>query len=546
VFLDGGLRFVRLDAATGKKIAEVVYDNKDPETGQDLQMRHKTLQMPVGLNDILSSDGKYIYLRSQKIDPTGKRVDIGPVSGNAIEQGASQHGEGSHIFAPMGFLDDTWFHRAYWVYGKNFAGGHNGYYQAGKYTPTGRLLVFDDKDVYAFGRQPQYFKWTTTMAYQLSAASKEPPNVAPQKEGGPAGKKKGAAAKSNFPSVKFADSAKLDLVNKPITVEAWVHPEDPDGVIVQYGGVQVGFSLALQDGRPGFSVRAAKEGATAEAARPLDPGWHHIAGVLSDNKKLRLFVDGQLAAETKAPGLLGKKPNLGLQLGAPNGSLVSDFGHGAPYTGQLDMFVLFTKALSEAEINEHATQANAVAPGNGALIACSFDKGDARDESGNAIQGVISGVDTGKGKTGLALWFHKPAATTEPSNALALTPTGKQAGSFVKDRWSGYVPVVTRAMAMAGKTVLVAGPPDKLDEEYAFERMTQKDPEIFKQLAEQDASLDGKRGGKMLGISSDTGETTHEFNIDSPPVWDGLVVARGHLFAASMDGKVTCFGITQK
>ena len=155
VFLDGGLRFMKLDAASGKKLAEVVYDDKDPETGLDLQTRVKTLQMPVGLNDILSSDGKYAYLHSQKIGTDGKRIDIGPVTGNAIEQGSAQRGDGTHIFAPMGFLDDTWFHRSYWVFGKNFAGGHNGYFQAGRFTPTGRMLVFDDKDVYAYGRQPQ-------------------------------------------------------------------------------------------------------------------------------------------------------------------------------------------------------------------------------------------------------------------------------------------------------------------------------------------------------------------------------------------------------
>ncbi|HEY6170443.1 MAG TPA: PQQ-binding-like beta-propeller repeat protein, partial [Verrucomicrobiae bacterium] len=148
VFLDDGLRFVKLDAATGKKLAEVNYDDKDPDTGKDLQTLHKTLQMPVGLNDILSSDGKTMYLRSQKIAADGKRIDIAPVSGNAAEQGGAQKGEGAHLFAPTGFLDDTWFHRSYWVYGKHFAGGHNGYYQAGKYTPSGRMLVHDDQNVY--------------------------------------------------------------------------------------------------------------------------------------------------------------------------------------------------------------------------------------------------------------------------------------------------------------------------------------------------------------------------------------------------------------
>lgn len=97
--------------------------------------------MPVGLNDILSSDGKFTCLRSQKFDAAGKRVELGPVSGHAILQGATQHGEGAHIFAPMGFLDDSWFHRSYWVYGKNFACGHNGYYQAGKFAPASESFV---------------------------------------------------------------------------------------------------------------------------------------------------------------------------------------------------------------------------------------------------------------------------------------------------------------------------------------------------------------------------------------------------------------------
>jgi hypothetical protein len=194
VFLDGGLHFLRLDAATGKKVVEVVYDRKDPETGRDLQERHKTLQMPVGLNDILSSDGHYTYLRSQKIKADGQRVEIGPVSGNAIAQGGAQRGEGAHIFAPMGFLDDEWFHRSYWVYGKSFAGGHNGYYQAGKYAPSGQMLVHDDKNVYGYGRLPQYFKWTTTMGRQLTAASKEPPDVVPDTSEGQGPKNKKVAA----------------------------------------------------------------------------------------------------------------------------------------------------------------------------------------------------------------------------------------------------------------------------------------------------------------------------------------------------------------
>ncbi|MFZ4765111.1 MAG: PQQ-binding-like beta-propeller repeat protein, partial [Roseimicrobium sp.] len=105
-FLDGGMKFFRLDAKTGQKLVEVAYTDKDPESGKPLDDLHKTLQMPTALSDILSSDGKgTIYLRSQKIDESGKRLDIAPVSDNAIEQGAAQKGEHPHIFAAFGYLD---------------------------------------------------------------------------------------------------------------------------------------------------------------------------------------------------------------------------------------------------------------------------------------------------------------------------------------------------------------------------------------------------------------------------------------------------------
>ena len=57
-FLDGGLRFYRLDAATGEKLSETVIDDINPETGNNIQDQVKTLQMPVGLPDILSYDGR--------------------------------------------------------------------------------------------------------------------------------------------------------------------------------------------------------------------------------------------------------------------------------------------------------------------------------------------------------------------------------------------------------------------------------------------------------------------------------------------------------
>jgi hypothetical protein len=451
----------------------------------------------------------------------------------------------------MGFLDDSWFHRSYWVYGKNFAGGHGGYFQAGKYTPEGRILVHDKDNVYGFARESKYYKWTTTMEHQLFSASKEAPVPAPAAAGEAGGKGEQGGA----PNVKF-DSDKLDIANTPLTVEMWILPDGRDGTIAQHGGGRMGYSMALQDGRPGFSVRSSGAPVTAEAQRPLDQGWHHLAGVLTEAKVLRLFVDGQLAAETKVAELIPGKPVNGLVLGITPSSAVTNFGKGAPYTGMLDQFAVFKRALGEEEIFAHAQTGN-IKPAKGAILVASFDNGNARDESGNGANGVLSGVDTGKGKVAAALWFRKPGAPAKGAAALAASQPqakegkGKGKGdkpekgpkeSFVQHNWAHPVPIFLRAMAMGGSTVFVSGPPDMIDEEYAFERMSQKDPAIYEQLKEQDEALDGKRGASLWAVSTKDGKMGSELKLKSPPVWDGMAVAQGRLFVATVDGKVICFG----
>jgi hypothetical protein len=176
------------------------------------------------------------------------------------------------------------------------------------------------------------------------------------------------------------------------------------------------------------------------------------------------------------------------------------------------------------------------------MLVATFDNGNAKDDTGNGSNGVLSGVETGKGKVAAALWFRKGAAGSGASAIAGSAPAAPAQGSFVEHNWAHPVPIFTRAMAMAGKTIFVAGPPDQIDEEYAFERMTQKDPAIYEQLAEQDAALDGKRGATMWAVSTESGKTATELKMKSPPVWDGMAVAQGRLYVATVDGKVQCFG----
>ena len=173
MFLDGGLRMVRLDPRTGRQLSVTVMDDKDPATGKNLQSLITVQNMPVALPDVLSSDGKYVYMRSLPFTMDGKRKFVGYVP---LGQ---RDGDDLHLFSPTGFLDDTMWHRTYWLWGRAFSSGATAYYQAGKVSPAGRLLVVDGDMIYGFGRQWQYYRWTAPMEFRIFATRKNAPAVKP-------------------------------------------------------------------------------------------------------------------------------------------------------------------------------------------------------------------------------------------------------------------------------------------------------------------------------------------------------------------------------
>jgi len=189
MFLDGGLRYLRLDAETGRLLGETIFDEHDPATGKNLQVHVEVRNMPVALPDVLSSDGRFLYMRSQQFDLEGNRGSLAQRKGTDADRAAVQQGEGAHLFSPTGFLDDSWWHRSYWVYGRSFAEGAGGWPQAGKVAPAGRILSFDESFVYGFGRKPEYYKWRTPLEYHLFATDRQPEIVqepaAPKAQGKP-------------------------------------------------------------------------------------------------------------------------------------------------------------------------------------------------------------------------------------------------------------------------------------------------------------------------------------------------------------------------
>ena len=170
IFLDGGIRFLRLDPASGKLLGESVWDDKDPESGQNIHEAYlkKTPgnTMPVGLSDVLSCDGRHLWMRSQKIDFEGRRSEL------TVLPATEQPPEEAHLFCQIGFADDSYFFRSYWTFGRRTTGGYGSWYQAGRCVPSGRILCFDEQAVYGYGRKPEYMTNASVVEYQLFAAQK--------------------------------------------------------------------------------------------------------------------------------------------------------------------------------------------------------------------------------------------------------------------------------------------------------------------------------------------------------------------------------------
>jgi len=173
MFLDGGMRLLKLDPGSGKLLYEKTLDDSDPGEGKTLQDHIMGHQMPVALPDVLSGDGDYLYMRNQRFAMDGCREDVYPRSRDNQIEAAMQAGKGVHLFSSIGFLDGSWWHRGYWVYGTRFSTGAGGYPVAGKHAPAGRILVVGKDCVYGYGRRPSYYTWTTPLEYRLFAAGKE-------------------------------------------------------------------------------------------------------------------------------------------------------------------------------------------------------------------------------------------------------------------------------------------------------------------------------------------------------------------------------------
>ena len=136
-YLDGGMYLYRLDPETGEKLLDTRFYRRDPHTGAEPEEEIVDVELPGALPDVLASDGENIFLRDKRLN----------------EQGEELPHDVSHVYSSVGYLDDSWWHRTYWIQGTQTFGRAAGWWVVANYVPSGRILVFDDSSIYGYGRE---------------------------------------------------------------------------------------------------------------------------------------------------------------------------------------------------------------------------------------------------------------------------------------------------------------------------------------------------------------------------------------------------------
>lgn len=153
-------------------------------------------------------------------------------------------------------------------------------------------------------------------------------------------------------------------ITESLTVEAWVNPSSVGDYRNILGQIPLTYFMSIHQARP--SVWFATNGAggrtwvSTDNTIPLDE-WSHVAAVRDfDDGEIRLYIDGELDATHTMVGELDISLDTHVWVG-------NRLDGAWPYGGMLDDFVMYNRALTEAEIQQDMSEVLAVEPGTGKL-----------------------------------------------------------------------------------------------------------------------------------------------------------------------------------
>lgn len=194
----------------------------------------------------------------------------------------------------------------------------------------------------------------------------------------------------------------------PFTLEAWVKlaADGTQDEIFDKGccGATDVVVHTLTTGVLRFCFRVGGAGPCIDGTRNIkDDAWHHVAAV-RDGGTMRTYVDGSIEAFSAAAptGSFSNGSNLLV------GERASAVGSGTALNGQVDEVAIYDKALTAADIAEHAAAQGVAFVPQGPVGLWRLDEATgatAADSSGNDLPGTATGTTIAPGKFARARRF---------------------------------------------------------------------------------------------------------------------------------------------
>lgn len=281
MFLDGGMHLVRLSISDGAVIGRTLLEAEQMARQVESQGHRLDLSSWGPRADILVAQGDEVFLKTVGFDEDGQPIYRSHSDRDYERLVKAGRAPRPHLFAPQGFLDGTWHHRSYTVFGAWYGHGSGGFYQAARSQPAGRLLVVDGDKVYGYGKRPRYYGWSTAIEYRLFATDRTPKTD-------PIANKRGYQIKTTF-RTDWSHEIPLHVrglakAGDLLVLAGTTDPVD-EGPRKQYGNINITEAQALEAeehwlGKRGgwlWTVSVADGGTRGKAALAGAPVWDGVA-----------------------------------------------------------------------------------------------------------------------------------------------------------------------------------------------------------------------------------------------------------------------------